>query len=703
MEDRIARELSLDLRNVKATLSLLNDGNTVPFIARYRKEATGGLDEVQIRDIARVSADLKALEDRRAYILKSIEDQGKLNVELKKSLASADSIERLEDLYAPFKPRRITRAKKAIEAGLEPVANAIKADREFQSLAKQHVCDDYPDAQAVIEGARDIIAEEISDDADIRDYSRTNARKYGRLIAKKRRGAEPDPKYEMYYEFTSPISRTRPHQVLAIRRAEAEKVLSAGLEVDEERLVEWISRHVNRARGPARRIMDEAAADAFKRLIHPTIERDLRGEVEKAADEHAISVFGVNLKNLLLQPPLVGKRVLGVDPGMRTGCKLAAVDATGKLLGTGQIYVHDGRAVNAPKELQDVIRKFQIDIVAIGNGTGSRETEEVVAKAVSNGVQYLVVDEAGASVYSASDVARQEFPDLDVSVRGAVSIARRVQDPLAELVKIDPKSIGVGMYQHDVNQNRLQDSLDAVVEDVVNNVGVDLNSASESLLARVAGIGPVLASRIVAHRNENGPFKSRADLKKVKGLGAKTFEQCAGFLRIRDGKEPLDWTGIHPENYGFAKAVLKALKLEFASSTLEKTLADPSPETRAAVMKLAEEHGVGPLTLRDVMEALIRPGRDPREELDAPQLRSDVMSMDDLRVGMRLKGTVRNVVDFGAFVDIGVKQDGLVHVSEMADHFVKNPYEVLSIGQVVDVKISAIDAKRGRIGLSMKS
>jgi len=701
MEQRIAKELGLDARHVRDTLALLDEGNTVPFIARYRKERTGNLDEVQIRDIAKVAGQIRQLEDRRAAILKSIEEQGKLTAPLKKALQEAQELARLEDLYAPFRPRRVTRAKKAIEAGLEPVATAIKLAKDFETLARDYVCDDFPDVDAVIGGAQDIIAEEIADDAKVREYVRGQARRQGRIVSKKRRGGTEDPKFEMYLDFVAPLNRIKPHQVLAMRRGEEEKVLSAGLEVDDESLRGWISRECNRTQGKARKVVEAAIDDSFKRLLHPAVERDVRGELETAADAHAIGVFSLNLKNLLLQPPLVGRRVLGIDPGMRTGCKMVAVDETGRLLGTGQIFIHDNRKDQAASQIAAMVKKFGSHVIAIGNGTGGRETEDVVATAIRGlDVQYLVVDEAGASVYSASDIARLEFPDMDVSVRGAVSIARRVQDPLAELVKIDPKSIGVGMYQHDVNQVKLQSSLDAVVEDVVNGVGVDLNSASQPLLARVAGIGPVLAQRIVDYREENGKFQSRDDLKKVKGLGAKTFEQCAGFLRIRDGKEPLDSTGIHPENYKLARAILKAS----GSKVGEAALAQKIERLKAdgTLAELARTYEVGQLTLDDVLDGLVRPGRDPRESLAPPILRTDVLSVDDLHEGMRLKGTVRNVVDFGAFVDIGVKQDGLVHVSEMADRFVQNPYDVVSVGDQVNVVITTIDKKRGRIGLSMK-
>lgn len=709
--DRIAKKLGLNTRQVQGTLSLLDEGNTVPFIARYRKEGTGNLDEVQIRDVAAASQEIRQLEERRELILKTIKEQGKLSGKLRAEIQRADTLTRLEDLYAPYKPKRRTRGQKAREAGLEPVVEAILEGADFKSLARAHRGEDFPTVEDVIGGACDIIAEDIADDAEVRSHVRRDARKRGRLACRRRRGGEEDPKYKLYFEFATALKHAKPHQVLAIRRGEKEKVLSAGVDVDEQGMIRWIDQRTNQARGAGRGLFKEAVEDSFKRLVHPSIERELRRELEDQAEEHAIEVFALNLKNLLLQPPLAGQRILGVDPGFRTGCKIALVDETGSLLATDMIYVHDGRKNEAPARIRRLAEKYAVDVVAIGNGTASRETEQVVAEAISqmgqkNGdksIHYAIVNEAGASVYSASEVAREEFPELDLSYRGAVSIARRLQDPLAELVKIDPKSIGVGMYQHDVNQNRLSEALDAVVEDVVNGVGVDLNSASEQLLARVAGIGPTLAARVIRHRRRAGQFSSRKELGDVRGLGAKTFEQCAGFLRIRDGEEPLDQTGIHPENYQLARAILKEAGLSagaLGDPALVKSLKRLRDSGRLGA--LAERHRVGKWTLEDILDGLTRPGRDPRDAFDRPQLRSDVMSMDDLREGMRMSGTVRNVVDFGAFVDIGVKEDGLIHVSEMADRYVKNPHEVLSVGDQVEVLVISIDEKRGRIGLSIK-
>ncbi len=701
---RVAKQLGVKVQQVQGTLSLLDDGNTVPFIARYRKERTGNLDEVQIRDVAQTAGDLRQLEERRESILETIKEQDALTGELRAELERADTMARLEDLYAPYKPKRRTRGQKAREAGLDPVAEAIWKGGDIDKVAASHRTEDFETVEDVIAGARDIIAEEIADDAEVRDYVRREAKKHGKLSCRRRRGGDEDPNFKLYFEFSASLKQAKPHQVLAIRRGENEKVLSAGLDVDDDKLTKWISRQKNDAKSSyGRRLVDEAIEDGYKRLVHTSIERDVRRELEDEAEEHAIGVFALNLKNLLLQPPLPGRRILGIDPGYRTGCKMTVVDQTGELIDTGTIYVHDGRKDRAPDEIKKFVERHDVDVVAIGNGTGSRETEQAAADAIrglDREVGYTIVDEAGASVYSASDIARREFPDLDVSVRGAVSIARRLQDPLAELVKIDPKSIGVGMYQHDLNQTRLQESLDAVVEDVVNGVGVDINSASEPLLARVAGIGPTLAGRILEYRAEQGQVKSRAELKEVRGLGAKTFEQCAGFLRIRDGKEPLDKTGIHPESYALARDILREAGAELGDDRLDKDL--ERLRSAGKLDRLADKHGVGKFTLKDVIDALCRPGRDPRDQFDPPKLRSDVLTMDDLKEGMRLTGTVRNVVDFGAFVDIGVKQDGLVHISELADRYVKNPHDVVSVGEQIDVVVMSVDQKRGRIGLSRK-
>lgn len=702
MHGRIAGALNLKTGQVADTLKLLDDGNTVPFIARYRKEQTGNLDEVQIRDVQEEAARIRQLEDRRETILSTIEEQGELTDKLKKQIENARSTSRLEDLYAPYRPKRMTRGRKAREAGLEPVARRIEKGGDPFEIAEKYQGEDFETSKDVVGGARDILAEEMADDAQIRQRVRNEARNKGRLASKKRRGADGDKNFEMYVGFSAPVKSIKPHQVLAIRRGEKEKELSAKIEVDDEELIRWICRRRIDANGPGVRHHREAIEDGFSRLLHPAIERDVRGELEEKADEHAIGVFAVNLENLLLQPPMPDTVVLGIDPGLRTGCKMVVIGTTGQLVDTGQCWIHDNRRKQAPEQIAKMARKHDVDLVAIGNGTGSRETEQAVAEALRDidGVQYAVIDEAGASVYSASEVARKEFPDLDVSMRGAVSIARRLQDPLAELVKIDPKSIGVGMYQHDVNQTRLKRALEAVVEDVVNSVGVDLNVASAPLLAQVAGIGPKTAERIVQRRRNGGPFRSRKQLMDVDGVGAKTFEQCAGFLRIRDGDEPLDNTGIHPENYDLARAILDEADAKPGQTQVAQQLRQL--RQRGRLDELADQFGVGSLTLGDICDALRQPGRDPRDELDPPELRSDVLKMEDLKEGMQLEGTVRNVVDFGAFVDIGVKQDGLVHISEMADRYVKSPYDEVGVGDRVDVVILSVDQDRGRIGLSIK-
>jgi protein Tex len=700
----IAHNLKLQLAQVTGCLALLDEGATVPFIARYRKERTNGLDEVQIRDVAEEAARLRALEERRAAILKGLAEQGIKDEALLKAVRAADELTRLEDLWAPYRPKRQTRAQKAIEAGLTPLADAIAADsNDLERTAQRLICKEFADVDAVLAGACDILAERVADDAEARASVRRELNTRGKLVSKKRRGAEEDPRFANYVDFEAPTSRLRPHQVLAIRRGEQEKKLSSGIEVDDARLIESLRRRFNDARRPKpRELWDVAVEDGYKRLLKPGVERDARGKLEEDADARAIEVFALNVKQLLMQPPMPARRIMGLDPGFRTGCKIAIVDEVGALLTTAQIYIHDARAAQAPSQIAALCKKHKVELIAIGNGTASRESEEIVAQTVKQvgGVQYAIVDEAGASVYSASDVAREEFPELDVSMRGAVSIARRLQDPLAELVKIDPRSIGVGMYQHDVNQDTLTRKLAAVVEDVVNRVGVDLNSASAPLLTHVAGIGAGLAKRIVEQRSAQGAFARRDDLLKVKGLGPKTFEQCAGFVRVR-GADPLDATGIHPERYPLARAILKAAGGGQPGPSL--TISIAKLDRDGTLTRLAAEHKVGKLTMDDLLAELQRPGRDPREELDPPMLRADVLSMDDLREGMWLVGTVRNVVDFGAFVDLGVKQDGLVHISELADGFIKNPYEVVSVGDRVRVRVLEIDAKRKRIALSMKS
>ena len=698
MEGRIAQELGIRRAQVEATLRLLDDKNTVPFIARYRKDTTGNLDEVQIRQVAEQAERLRALESRRETILTTIKEQGALTDALAKQIAAADDLTTLEDLYAPYKPRRQTRATRAIEAGLQPVADAILQDQDAWKIARQLTGKDYPDADAVMGGARDIIAEEFSNKPEARQFLRETLRDHGKLTVKKRRGAEIDPNFEGYYDFVSRLDRIKPHQVLAIRRGENEKLLSGSIQVDDERTVRDLDRKFNNTRRNSKHVF-QAIEDGYGRLLKPGVERDLRGELDQAADAHAIEVFALNLENLLMQAPLSGKRVMAIDPGYRTGCTIALVNEAGDVLGTDIIYVHDNRKERAPEQIAKLIKRHTVDVIAIGNGTASSETQQVTALAIEDTqARYAVVDEAGASVYSASDIAREELPDMDVSYRGAVSIARRLQDPLAELVKIDPRSIGVGMYQHDVDQNRLAGAVENVVVDAVNRVGVELSSASPSLLGYVSGIGPTLANRIIDYRREHG-FDSRQDLKKVKGIGARSFEQCAGFLRLRDGKDPLDATAIHPENYAGARAILRAASASVGDPSLAAKIT--ALRKSGELANIAKQHDLGTFTLEDLLEALTRPGRDPRGDVPSPELRAKQLSMEDLREGMKLSGTVRNVVDFGAFVDIGVKEDGLVHISKLANRFVKNPHEVVAVGDRVEVTVVSVDQKRKRIGLSM--
>jgi uncharacterized protein len=674
IDARIASALGLQPAQVGATLALLDDGNTVPFVARYRKERTGNLDEVQLRAVEAAAARLRKLDDRRDAILASLKEQGVQLPELERQVREAATVTDLEDLYAPYRPKRTSRGDKALAAGLGPIADAIERGLDAGKLASALRTTEFPDIPAVLAGGADIVAERVASEAAARRFARETVRD-GTLVVKKRRGAEPNPTFADYLDFQARVGRLRPHQVLAIRRGEAEKALSAGIETDDARAIRTIV-DAKRARG----LYADAIADAWSRMLQPAAEREIRAELDLAADDHAIGVFAINLKNLLLQPPMPARRVLGVDPGFRTGCKLAAVDASGAVLGTDVVYLHDGRAADAPKRLAGLLTRYGIDVVAIGNGTGSTEAQHAVAAAiVGTVVRYTLVDEAGASVYSASDLARAELPDLDVTFRGAVSIARRLQDPLAELVKIDPKAIGVGLYQHDVDQARLAATLDAVVTDAVNAVGVDLATASERLLTYVAGIGPTLAARIVAQRTANGPFRTRSQLRDVKGIGARTFEQAAGFLRIFGGPEPLDATPIHPESYPAARA-LRAGK---------------------PVDEVAREFGVGRFTLDDLRVALERGGRDARADLPPPELRDRQLTFDDVAVGTKLVGTVRNVVDFGAFVDVGLKHAGLVHVSKLAKGFVKDPHTVVAVGDRVEVTVVSVDRERGRLGLSM--
>lgn len=704
---RIAQQLQIRPEQVKATISLLDEGNTIPFIARYRKEMTLNLDEFLIRQIEETVGRLRTLDDRRETILSSIEQQGKLSSALRQKIEEAETITTLEDLYQPYKQKRSTRASVARERGLEALAALIiaqgRGNQTPQQAAQNFLNDEVLNIDDALSGARDIVAESISDDADVRSTLREKALVWGSLHSERIKNSSDDKAtYELYYSFDMRVDRLKPHQVLAINRGESEKVLRVSVDIPER---DWQDAIMAVYRPDRRSAFAEqlelAIADAAKRLLLPAIERDVRRSLSEKAEEHAIEVFAQNLRGLLTQPPLNQHTVMGVDPAYRTGCKIAVVDPSGKMLVTNTIYPHapQNQSRQALATLAQLIQTHRVTLIAIGNGTASRETEQLVAELTRAmpDVRYLMVNEAGASVYSASDIARQELPDMDVSLRGAVSIARRALDPLAELVKIDPKSIGVGLYQHDINQKALSAALDGVVESVVNEVGVDANTASPALLRYVAGIGPKLAGNIVQHRDQSGPFISRAAIKKVSGMGAKAFEQSAGFLRVRDGRNPLDASAIHPESYAIAEAVLQRARITMQTSIEARESALTELKRQTPVERLATELATGPLTLADILEQIARPGRDPREALDAPLLRSDVLSMSDLKTGMQLSGTVRNVVDFGAFVDIGVKQDGLLHVSKIPRN------KQLSVGDVIKVSILTIDAERGRIGLDWRA
>ncbi len=700
--EQIASLLNVKASQVTAVIQLLDEDNTVPFIARYRKEMTGSLDDEQIRIIADELIRLRALDARRASILVSIEEQGKLTDELRASITAAQTLTALEDLYAPYKKKRRTRAMLARERGLEPLAELIlsqSTDGSPEELAKQFLNEQVTDISAALQGARDIVAETISDNANIRAAVRGKALKFARFrVVRVKDAVDEKGVYQSYYEFETRVDHLQPHQTLAITRGEKEGILRVHVDIPERDWLDAIQSEFEQdILSPFADQLELAMRDSAERLLLPAIERDVRREKGESADNHAIQVFASNLRALLSQPPLANQIIMGIDPGYRTGCKVAVVDATGKLLDTATIYPHEPKndwsgAINT---LQDMINRHHVTLITIGNGTASRETEKLSAELTRNAPQtkYLMVNEAGASVYSASALARQEFPELDVTLRGAVSIARRAQDPLAELVKIDPKSIGVGLYQHDVDQSALVHALDGVVESVVNKVGVDVNTASPALLTHIAGIGPKLASNIVAHRDANGPFKSRAALRKVNGLGPKAFEQSAGFMRIQNGTDPLDASAIHPESYKIAETILVRAGLS-PDSTLDERL--PALETLTAgtsLEALAGELNCGVPTLRDILEQLVRPSRDPRSDAPPPLLRSDVLKAEDLVTGMQLKGTVRNVVDFGAFVDIGVKQDGLLHRSQIPNG------TVLKVGDILDVEIVKLEPERGRIGL----
>jgi len=706
----LARELKLRPRQVVRTVELLDDDNTVPFIARYRKEVTGSLDEEQIRAIQARLGYLRNLGKRKEAVLKSVADQGELTPELEAAIRAAATLQEVEDLYLPYKPKRRTRATLARERGLAPLAEMMLAQEVTTGTPEAHaeafLSDEVPTVEDALAGARDIVAEIVAEDAEVRRQVRQRTHDGAALACTlAEEDADPEGRYRMYHDFSEPLRDLPPHRLLAVNRGERDGALKVRLAVREADLVAEVeSRYVKSPASIFAGQVRQAVADGYKRLLAPAVERDLRRSLTEDADDHAIGVFATNLRALLLGPPLRGMRVMGVDPGYRTGCKVALVDPTGKFIRGTTIYPHlpQKRWQEAVDRLVELMQGAKVNVIAVGNGTASRETESLAAEVIAQAGRgaYVMVNEAGASVYSASPLARQELPDLDVAMRGAVSIARRLQDPLAELVKIDPKSIGVGLYQHDVDQKKLAATLDAVVESAVNHVGVDVNTASPALLAHVAGINRRVAANVVAHRDASGPFRTREAIKKVRGLGPKAFEQAAGFLRIPDGDNPLDNTPIHPESYPVVERF-------FGLVDLRGDERDLSDRVRRFVRdrdlsELAEVLDVGQPTLADIVESLIRPGRDPREELPKPILRDDVLKMEDLREGMVLQGTVRNVVDFGAFVDIGVKQDGLVHVSRMADRYVRNPHDVVAVGDVVTVRVISVDVERGRIGLSMK-
>lgn len=691
-------------------IALLDDGNTIPFIARYRKEMHGSMDDQLIREFSEKLEYLRGLDKRREEIRSLIEAQEKLTDEISATLDKAQTLSELEDIYRPFRPKRKTRASVAKERGLEPLALAIiKQEKDFnpQKSAEDFVTDEVPTPEGAIQGSMDIIAEQISDSAEIRKKLRTLMRQKGMLTSSAAKTDE-DSVYANYYDYQEPVKKMAGHRVLAVNRGEKEGFLKVGVALDKDEPVGMIFRLLNRDTNPlCTDILRETADDAYTRLIFPSIEREIRSEMTETAAENAMKVFSVNLKQLLMQPPVKGKTVLGLDPGYRTGCKVAVVDDTGKVLDTAVIYpTHSERKIAESKQtLLRLIQKHHVDIISIGNGTASKETEMFTAdalKELDRKVYYMVVSEAGASVYSASKLAASELPELDLTLRSAVSIARRLQDPLAELVKIEPKAIGVGQYQHDMPQKQLGETLDGVVEDCVNSVGADLNTASPALLLRVSGLNATVCKNIVAYREENGAFTSRAELKKVPKLGPKAFEQCAGFLRVPESPNPLDNTGVHPESYNSAKELLTLLNYSDKEIKAAK-FSDLANRVKAYGTKtLAEQLRIGLPTFDDMVKELAKPGRDPRDEMPAPMLRSDVLDIKDLKEGMELKGTVRNVIDFGAFIDIGVHQDGLVHISQICDKFINHPSEMLKVGDIVNVKVLSVDPNKNRISLTMR-
>ena len=706
---KIAEELNIRKNQAEAAVKLIDEGNTIPFIARYRKEATGALNDEVLRNLFDRLNYLRNLEEKKESVLSSIEEQGKLTEELKAQILAAETQVAVDDLYRPYRPKRRTRATIAKERGLEPLANLVILQQpgcDYMAEAAKYINEEKEvlTAEDALAGAKDILAEAVSDDAAYRTRIRELTMKKGRIISTAK-DPEAESVYEMYYEFDEPLNKLAGHRILALNRGEKEKILNVKVEAPEEEILRYLEKKMIRRESSAADILKEVAADAYDRLIAPAIEREIRSDMTERAEDGAIKVFGKNLEQLLMQPPIAGQVVLGWDLAFRTGCKLAVVDPTGKVLDTTVIYptAPQNKVEEAKAVLKKLISKYHITLISLGNGTASRESEQIIVqllKEIPVQVQYIIVNEAGASVYSASRLATEEFPNFDVGQRSAASMARRLQDPLAELVKIDPKSIGVGQYQHDMNQKKLSEALGGVVEDCVNKVGVDLNTASASLLEYISGVSKTIAKNIVAYREEHGRFASRSELLKVAKLGPKAYEQCAGFMRIADGKNPLDATGVHPESYAATKELLA--KLGYTMDDVRgRGLAGISGKIQNS-KALAEELGIGELTLLDIVKELEKPARDPREDMPKPILRSDVLEMKDLTPGMILKGTVRNVIDFGAFVDIGVHQDGLVHISQMCDRFIKHPLEVVSVGDVVEVKVMSVDLKKQRIQLTMK-
>ncbi len=712
INQRLTEELSVKRWQVDAAVKLIDEGNTIPFISRYRKEATGSLNDEQLRKLYERLVYLRNLEDKKEQVIASIEEQGKMTEELKRQILAAETQVAVDDLYRPYRPKRRTRATIAKEKGLEPLAALITLQRTGEPLenaAKDYISKEKGvlTAEDAIAGAKDIIAESISDNADYRSWIRKTTMKKGKVTSAAK-DPEKESVYEMYYEFEEPAARLAGHRILALNRGEKEKFLIVKVDAPEDEILSYLERKVIRSENPyTSPILKDVVEDSYHRLIAPAIEREIRNELTEKAEDGAIEVFGKNLHQLLMQPPIAGHVVLGWDPAFRTGCKLAVVDPTGKVLGTTVIYPTaptTSKKIQASKDLlKKIIPKYDISLISLGNGTASRESEQFIVellKEIPEKVQYVIVNEAGASVYSASKLASGEFPKFDVGQRSAASIARRLQDPLAELVKIDPKSIGVGQYQHDMNQKKLGESLNGVVEDCVNKVGVDLNTASAPLLSYISGISSTIAKNIVAYREENGRFTDRRELLKVPKLGPKAFEQCAGFMRIQGGKNPLDSTGVHPESYKAAEELLK--KQGFTPEDVAEHRLTGLSLTIKDYKKTAEELGIGEITLRDIVKELEKPARDPRDEMPKPILRTDVLEMKDLKEGMVLKGTVRNVIDFGAFVDIGVHQDGLVHISQITDKYIKHPLEAVSVGDIVDVKVMSVDLKKKRIQLTMR-